>query len=66
MGDIFPAPQGDKLLAEIARLRAINANLLEALKPFAAKDKTSLLDTLGLITREDIERARAAVAKATD
>jgi hypothetical protein len=51
--------------ADMQRLRAKNAELLAALKPFAAADKTSLIDTLGHISREDIERARTAIAATT-
>ena len=49
--------------SELKAMRAINAELVEALKPFAAADKPSLVDTLGHINREHIEKARAALAK---
>jgi hypothetical protein len=52
--------------SELKAVRAINAELVEALKPFAAADKPSLVDTLGHINREHIEKARAALAKAKE
>jgi DNA mismatch repair protein MutH len=52
---------------KIERLRALNAELMEALRPFASRaNAQSLSDALGHITREDLLRARVAITKAEE
>lgn len=49
---------------ENEHLRTLNAELMEALEPFAVEDKVSLIDTLGHINREHLAKARVAFAQA--
>jgi predicted RNase H-like nuclease (RuvC/YqgF family) len=57
--------QLEQLTAINVGLLALSADLKMALKPFAAKtDAVSLMEALGHITREDLDRARIAYNKA--
>lgn len=53
----------DEAAAELRRLHAVNAELLEALRPFTKATLTYNGAIIGLM-REDFDRARAAIARA--